>query len=200
MYCTSNEFLNRMHVCIDEIEEKSDGVLVFAEYIPLPYFGNTILRFDIKKETYTLADLDAYEAFMQDIVKDDFLVDFMGSVYQKVGFEPWMYDETFRKCYYKYNDVSIASGDNQEKLKTDALFLLNKCGLSADAKAWEIQIEEEIALFILGEANRKIGIYTLENNTIHVYEVDKIPCIGLMRASMYAKLQHISLVRVLLEV
>ncbi len=200
MYCTSNEFSKRMRVYIDEIEEKSEGVLIFVEYIPLPCFGNTTLRFDIDKENYTLKDLDAYEAFMQDIVKDEFLIDFMGSVYQKVGFEPWMYEEKFRKCYHKYRDVPIIARDYQTELKNDAISLLEKCGLSPNLKAWEIQIEEEIALLVLGEENRKIGTYALENNKIHVYEVEEIPCIGLMRAILYAKMQHISMVRVLLEV
>ncbi len=199
MYCTSNEFLKKMHVYIDEIEKKSEGVLIFVEYILLPYFGNAILRFDIDKENYILADLDKYEAFMQDIVQDEFLVDFMGSVYQKVGFEPLMYEEKFRKCYYKINHVPIVYSDYRDMLNKDAISLLNQCGQSAEARVWEIQIEENINLYILGKANQKIGTYALEENTIHVYEVEEIPCIGLMKASMYAKLQHISMVRVLLE-
>ncbi len=199
MYCTSNEFISRMRVYIDEIEEKSEGVLVFVEYIPLPFFGNTTLRFDIKKESYTLEDLDAYEAFMQDIVQDAFLVDFMGSVYQRVGFEPWMYEEKFRRCYHKYQDVPIVAREYQQELRKDAAFLLRKCGLPIDARVWEIQNEEEIALFVFGAQNRKIGTYALEDNAIQVYEVEEVPCIGLMRAIMYASLQHISMVRVLLE-
>ncbi len=199
MYCTSNEFLEKIQVYIDEIEGKSNGVLTFIEYIPLPYFGNVTLRFDIVRENYTLADVDAYEHFMQDIVRDEFLVDFMGSVYKKVGFEPWMYAEKFRKCYNKYSDVSITPRSYQQMLVNDAICLLQRCGLSEDAKVWEIQIEEDIALYILGEADRKIGTYTFEDNSVHVYEIAEVPCIGLMRATLYAKMQQISMVRVLLE-
>lgn len=199
MYCTSSAFLARMRAYVDEIEEKSEGVLSFVEYIPLPYFGNTILRFDINKDNYTLDDLDAYEAFMQDIIHDEFLVDFMGSVYQSVGFEPWMYDEKFRKCYQIYRNVSIISAHYQTELKQDAVFLLEKCGLSPELKVWEIQIEEDIAVFVLGEGNQRIGTYAFEDGTIHVYEVEEMSCIGLMRAVMYAKRKHISMVRVLLE-
>ncbi len=199
MYCTSSVFLDRMRAYVDEIEEKSEGVLSFVEYIPLPHFGNTILRFDINKDNYTLADLDAYEAFMQDIVQDAFLVDFMGSVYQAVGFEPRMYDDKFRKCYHSYRDVPIAPAHGQAELRRDAVFLLEKCGLSPELKVWEIQIEEDIAVFVLGEGNRKIGTYAFEDGTIHVCEVEEMPCIGLMRAIMYAKIKHIAMVRVLLE-
>ncbi len=199
MYCTSSAFLARMRAYVDEIEEKSGGVLSFVEYIPLPHFGNTILRFDINKDNYTLDDLDAYEAFMQDIVQDAFLVDFMGSVYQAVGFEPWMYDEKFRKCYHLYGDVPIAPANYQMELRRDAVFLLEKCGLSLELKVWEIQIEEDIAVFVLGKENQQIGTYAFKDGTIRVYEVEEMPCIGLMRAVMYAKRKHISMVRVLLE-
>ncbi len=199
MYCTGSAFLARMRAYIDEIEEKSEGVLSFVEYIPLPHFGNTILRFDINRDNYTLDDLDAYEAFMQSIVQDAFLVDFMGSVYQAVGFEPRMYDEKFRKCYHAYRDVPIAPAHYQAELKQDAVFLLENCGLSPELKVWEIRIEEDIALFVLGKRNQKIGTYAFEDGTIHVYEVEEMPCIGLMRAVMYAKRKHVSMVRVLLE-
>lgn len=199
MYCTSTDFLARMRTYTDEIEKRSDGSLSFVEYIPLPHFGHTILRFDLTREDYTLADLDAYEALMQDIVQDAFLVDFMGSVYQKVGFEPWMYEEKFRKCYSAYQDISVTPGDDQMELKKDAGLLLESCGLPQSTKIWEIQIEEDIFLFVLGRESRKIGTYLSGNDRIHVYETEEIPCTGLMRAIMYAKTQHISMVRVLLE-
>ncbi len=200
MYCTSNKFLEKMQVYIDKIEKGSNGILTFIEYIPLPYFGNTTLRFDIARENYTLADLDAYERFMQDIVEDEFLVDFMGCVYKKVGFEPWMYEEKFKKCYRKYSDVSIAPRSYQQMLINDAICLLQRCGLPEDARVWEIQIEEDIALYILGGTDRKIGTYTFDDYAIHVYEIAEVPCIGLMKAILYAKMQQISMVRVLLEV
>lgn len=199
MYCTSIDFINKMQNYINKIEEKSDGVLIFVESIILPYFGNTILRFNINQVNYTLDDLDVYEAFMQSIVEDEFLVDFMGNVYQKIGFEPQMYDEKFRKCYHTYMDVPITPRDDHTALKKDAALLLGKCGVSPTLKVWEMQIEEEITLFVLGEKNRKIGTYALVNDTIHIYEVEEMPCIGLMRAIMYARTQHISMGRVLLE-
>ena len=49
----------------------------------MPYYGgNIILRFDLKKEKVTLDELDQYEALMYEIVKDDFLIDFMGDIYK----------------------------------------------------------------------------------------------------------------------
>ncbi len=199
MYCTSNELLKKIQVYIDKIEEKSDGLLSFEEYISLPYFGNIILRFNINKENYTLEDLDKYETFIQEIVQDEFLVDFMGSVYQKVGFEPWMYEEKFKKCYHKYAALPITSKDYRDLLIQDGIFILNKCGLPTDVKVWEIQNDEELILLILDNSNEKIGTFSFENRKAHVYIVEENACIGLMRAAMYAKSKHISLVRVLLE-
>lgn len=198
MYCTSQEFLNKMRNYIDQIEAGSNGILRFEEYIPLPHFGHTILRFNISKETYTIPDLDNYEAFMQSIVKDEFLVDFMGTVYQKVGFAPWMYEDTFRKCYHKYNAVPIIEGNHKALLTQDTFSLLNQCGFSTEAKVWEIQPEEDISFFLLGDKNRKIDTYPFRDHTVHLYEVEQIPCIGLMKAIMYAKSQHISLIHALL--
>ncbi len=200
MYCTSHAFLDKMRGYIDLIEEKSEGALRFEEYIPLPHFGNTILRFNIEKENYTLADLDAYEAWMREIVNDEFLVDFMGSAYQKVGLEPWMYEEKFRKCYVAYQDVTITARDYRKMLNQDAAFLLNECGLPTSAKVWEIQIDDDLALYILGKENRKIGTYPLGDDRLHVFEVDEIPCIGLMRAITYATSKHIALVHALMEI
>ncbi len=199
MYCISKEFTEKIHTYTNQIEEKSNGVLVFEEYIPLPHFGNTVLRFNICKDTYTLEDLDAYEALMQDIVKDEFLVDFMGSVYQKVGFEPQMFEEKFIKCYHRYKHIPITPRDYQKLLEEDARSLLKICGFPPDVRVWEIQTDEEISLFILGKENRGIGTYRFEEKELHVYEVEETSCVGLMKAILYAKEQRISMVRVLLE-
>ncbi len=200
MYCTSKLFLDKMRGYIAVIEEKSKGTLRFEEYIPLPHFGKTILRFNLERDNYTLADIDAYEAWMQEIVNDEFLVDFMGSVYQKVGLESRMFEEKFRKCYDAYKNVTITARDYRKMLNQDAAFLLNECGLPTSAKVWEIQIDDDLALYILGKENRKIGTYPLGDKRIHIFEVDEIPCIGLMRAITYAASKHISLVHALMEI
>ncbi len=200
MYCNCKEFQNQMSVYIEKIEKGSNRILIFVEYIVLPYFGNVILRFDIAKESYTLAELDAYEAFMQKIVQDDFVVDFMGHVYQKVGFEPSMFEEAFIKCYHKYSNTTIVSRDDRAMLNNDAIFLLQTCGLSVNTKVWEIQMEEETAFYTLGNRNQKIGTFPFGDSLIHVYEAEEMTCTGLMRACMYAKEQQISIVHVLLEV
>ncbi len=200
MYCTSKAFLHKMHAHITRIEAESKGILSFEEYIPLPHFGHTILRFNIDQETYTLDDLDAYEALMQDVVQDEFLVDFMGSAYQKVGLEPALFDEKFRKCHEKYKDVTVSAGADRARLQADAAELLRQCGLPARARVWEIQMEaEETLLLLLGEEERKIGSYAIDDKAVHVYEVEEKPCVGLLRACMAAKEQRISLVRALLE-
>ena len=56
-------------------------MLSYEEYIALPYYGQIILRFMLHEDTVTLDDLDRYENLLNSIVGDEFLTDFMGTVY-----------------------------------------------------------------------------------------------------------------------
>ena len=104
MYLQSTELLNEIKRITNQILEVTHGVVAFEEYIALPYYGNIILRFDLHKEEYTVEDLDTYEAIMYEIVKDRFLIDFMGSVYKKVGLLPQELNHILSMCYEKYKD------------------------------------------------------------------------------------------------
>ena len=86
------------------------------------------------------------------------------------------------------------------KWKKDAQYLLELCGISKDLPVWEIQLEDEISLFILGKTFSDLGTYIKDNMIIHVYEIDQLGCEGLIKATMFAKRNKISLVRALLDV
>lgn len=198
MYIKSNELLNRINLISKEIYDKSKGIIVFEEYIILPCYGNIILRFNINKENYTLKDLDKYESLMVKCTNGEFLTDFMGSVYKKVGLNPQEFNNILQKCYEKYKNEVITKSIYEDKIKKDAMYLLELCSISKYLDVWEIQLEEEINLLVLGESFKELGNYSIDELKINVYEVSKLECEGLMKATMYAKNHYISLVRALL--
>ncbi|MBR3840597.1 MAG: hypothetical protein IKM20_05630 [Erysipelotrichales bacterium] len=199
MYSRSEELLNRIRLISDEILLKSFGNIIFEEYIIIPHYGNIILRFNINDSNYTLDDLDNYESMMNECVKDEFLVDFMGSVYKNVGLNHQELDTILTKCQVKYNDIVIPKSIHDNNIKEDARYLLSLCNLPIEQDVWEIQLEEEINLFILGNKTGMLGTYDSNEGTINVYELNRIQAEGLMKATIYAKLNNISLVKVLLN-
>ena len=200
MYLNSEKLLSEIKEISNEIYRITNGCVVFEEYIALPYYGNIILRFELNKEVFTLDDLDKYESVMNEIAKDRFLIDFMGSVYKKVGLEPRNVNSILPKCYEKYKDEILTKSSFENQIKEDVQYLLELCGLSKDLPIWEIQLEEEINLFVLGKTLNELGTYVLDDMKINVYEIGQLECEGLMKATMYAKNHNISLVRALLEV
>ena len=64
MFINSEQLKNKIQLVVNEITLKSDGKIVFEEYISLPYYGSIILRFNLNHSDYTVADLDRYEAMM----------------------------------------------------------------------------------------------------------------------------------------
>jgi len=199
MFIDSKELLSRIKSITDEIFLKTNGIVVFEEYILVPYYGFIILRFNIKKDDFSLGDLDSYEAIMYECVKDEFLIDFMGSVYKKVGLNLHEIDQIFRRCLDIYCNEKIFTLSYAERIDIDAKFLLELCNLDKELDVWEIQVDEDILLFIMKDKFEKLGIYKSGGLTIHVFYIDKMQCEGLVKAIFYAKRNKISLVRVLLE-
>ena len=87
MYLTNEKLLKRIQDISNEAELASNHALSFEEYIALPFFGQIILRFTLNLDKYTLDDLDRYESLLNDIAGEEFMTDFMGVVYKKVGVE-----------------------------------------------------------------------------------------------------------------
>ncbi len=200
MFINSELLKNRIQLVANEISLKSDGKITFQEYISLPHYGYSILRFRLNEENYTTADLDRYEAMMYDCAKDEFLVNFMGKVYQNVGVNYRQMDRLLSGCLDWYSNEERHTAEYAPKLQDDARELLALCGLSTDLPVWEVQMDDTIQLLVLGDKNEELGRFCNNGLTIDVYRVATAPCEGLMTAVFYAKRNRISLASALLQV
>lgn len=200
MYITSESLQKRIQELSNSIFEATNGTVIFEEFITIPYFNNIIVRFNLDEEQYTIEDIDRYENTMYEIVKDEFMIDFMGEVYKKVGLNMNELDSIFEKCNQKLaNDEFIVSPHNEE-IQKDVQYLLGLCDLPLNTPVWEIQLEEELALFILGNEFSQLGKVSAKDYSINIFQVKYEQCYGLMKAAMYAKSNHLSLIHVLLDI
>lgn len=200
MFVNSEQLKNRIQIVSDEIALRSNGKISFEEYISLPYYGYIILRFHLNDDHYTIADLDRYEAMMYDCVKDEFLIDFMGDVYRNIGIDYRRMDKLFADCLDFYGDEKRFKSVYADMIDQDSKNLLALCGLPTDLPVWEIQIEDEIHLLLLGDRNESLGQYRKNGMTINVYRIASKSCEGLIAAAFYAKRNNISLANALMKV
>ncbi len=199
MYIYSEYLKKRIEEIAVQVKERTKGIVSYEEFIAIPYFGNIILRFNLEMEHYVIDDLDNYEKLLYDIVGDEFLVDFMGSVYKKVGVDFSNQEEQYAKMAEKYKDECIESSIHAVGIRDDAKILLDKAGIDNNKDVWEIQVDDnDLVLLILGDNNRKIKEISDQRN-LYVGEVNKTSCTGLIKATYYAKRNHISVARILLE-
>lgn len=200
MFITSKQLKERIQIVSNEIALRSDGKVTFEEYISLPYYGYVILRFNLNETHYTVADVDRYESLMYDCVGDEFLIDFMGDVYRNIGIDFRNIEKLFTDCLEFCRGEKLFKSSYAEMIENDAKQLLALCNLPTNLPVWEIQIEEEILLFLLGDSNKPLGRYEKNDTIINVYQVASKPCEGLVSAAFYAKRNNISLGNVQLKV
>lgn len=191
-------FLKRIKEIKEQIQKDTNGLIEYEEFIAIPHFDFIILRFNLNKEIITLKELDEYESYLYKIVGDDFLVDFMGSVYKKVGVDFSSLETKLKELYKKFeNEQCDIDCPFIEEINGDKRELLDMTGFPLDSDVWEIQYDEnEIALIILGIQNRVIKELD-ENPSIVVREASKEECFGLVKAAFYAKRNKISLARLI---
>ena len=198
MFTDSEIFNNHITKIKETLDKLTNHKIVFEEYIVAPYFGFIILRFNLNDDYVSLDDLDKYERQLYEIVGPDYLVDFMGSTYRKVGVDFSNFSDKLRRLFNVYKNENIEFNAPYKKdIQNDANELLIKVGLNTEEKVWEIQIEDdEINLLILGKENRLIK--TIEDQTrINVQEAKEEECTGLVKAIFYAKRNKVSLGRLL---
>lgn len=200
VFITSKQLKERVHIIANEIALRSNGKVTFEEYIALPYYGYVILRFNLNENHYTVADVDRYESMMYDCVRDEFLIDFMGDVYSNIGIDYRKMDKLFANCLDFYKDEKLSKSSYAEMIENDAMQLLALCNLPTNLPVWEIQIEEEILLLLLGDSNKPLGRYEKDSTFVNVYQVAEKPCKGLVSAAFYAKRSRVSLANVLIKV
>ena len=200
MFITSKQLKERVQIVSDEIAVRSGGKVTFEEYISLPYYGYVILRFNLNENHYTVADVDRYESLMYDCVGDEFLIDFMGDVYRGIGIDYGKIEKLFADCLDFCKDEKLFKSSYAEMIENDAKHLLALCNLPTNLPVWEIQIEEEILLLLLGDSNKPLGRYEKDGTFVNVYQVAEKPCKGLVSAAFYAKRSRVSLANVLIKV
>lgn len=200
MYINSKCLLERIENIASDVLIRSNGKIVFEEYITLPFYGQIILRFALNDNTYNVDDLDHYEALLYECVNDEFLVDFMGDVYRNVGIDYREMDNLFSKCLSIYNDEITYKANYSNLIDSDAKYLLGLCGLDIDLPVWEIQLEEQVYLLLFGDRNEKMGTYSKDGLTINVFTANTTACNGLTKAVFYSKRNDVSLARALLQV
>lgn len=127
MFINSEQLINKIKLVSNEIALRSNGKITFEEYISLPYYGYIILRFNLNENCYSIADLDRYEAMMYDCVKDDFLIDFMGNVYRKIGIDYCKMDKLFSECLDCYRNEKLNPSSYAKLIENDAKHLLASC-------------------------------------------------------------------------
>ena len=198
MFIESSELLNLITDISNKVEKSTNGRVVFEEYVALPYYGNVILRFDLKQENYTIDDVDLYEREIYKIVGQDFLADFIGSVYRKVGVDYSCLEKTFSIFASLYKDEPIIESKYGKLIKNDAIQILQKCGYDCNLKIWEIQCEDEIGVYVLGQKSKKLNTVQLDKPYCF-YETDESKCEALIKAAFFAKRNNVSLGRLMLD-
>ena len=199
MYITSEKLKSRIEETVREAKERIDRPIQLEEYIAIPCFGQIILRFMLEGEDYTLEDLDRYERELYQIAGDEFLVDFMGSVYRKVGVDYSDLGKTFRAMEAEYRDEAVVPSVHSEGIRADAKKLLQAAGMDPERKVWEIQLEDgTFTLLLMGTENRTIREME-EPVRLAVMETKEAACTGLMKAAMRSKRLGVSLGRLIME-
>ena len=131
---------------------------------------------------------------------DEFLIDFMGDVYRGIGIDYGKIEKLFADCLDFCKDEKLFKSSYAEMIENDAKHLLALCNLPTNLPVWEIQIEEEILLLLLGDSNKPLGRYEKDGTFVNVYQVAEKPCKGLVSAAFYAKRSRVSLANVLIKV
>ena len=197
LYLLGQGLQNRIDRIAEEAESRSKGEIRFEESIALPYYGQIILRFSLERDEVSMTDLDACEALLYEIAGDEFLVDFMGSVYRKAGVDYTRLGETLVRLAAELPNEELPPSVHSAGIRADAAYLLKKAGLEPTEKVWEIQIEDgEQLLLLMGRCDRPIKVSD-DCPGLRVAEVREEPCIGLMKAAVYARKRGISLARLL---
>ena len=198
MFMTGEWLRQRLAALNERVLEATNGSVRLEEHIALPAYGQIVARFQTDS-ALSLKEVEALERQLQGLAEDEFLVDFMGSVYRQLGVEYSRLDEINERLGQRFKEEPIRKGPYGSQIETDAQTLLLQCGLSQTAPVWEIQWEDgEFVLLLLGHRSKAIRSIASQP-PIHVFEVNKVPCEGLMRATFAARRLGVSLGRLMLE-
>ena len=197
MYLTEEALQRCIRGIAEEASQRSEGRLRYEERIALPFFGAIILRFSLVEKAPTLELLDQYESMLYELVGDEFLVDFMGSVYQRVGVNYERFGEILDDLIGRFEQEPWVPTIHAAGIRGDAAALLSRGGFDPDLPVWEIQPDEDaITLLILGKEQRLLRQLP-GDSLLQIGEAPAERCKALFQASCYARRNHISLARLL---
>ena len=201
MYINSPDLLCKIASIASEVSRRTNNLITYREYVALPHYGgNIMLRFDLNADSCTAEDLHRYESILYSLAGDDFLIDFMGDTYQKIGLDPASLPERLHSLLSRYQDEPIVDSVHKERVLEDARLLQKAAGVSRFARIWEIQPGNPMLLLILGSRNGLFKKTLLPDGTpLVVAEVMEAECEGLMRAAFFAKRSRVSLGSLLLQ-
>lgn len=198
MFLTGEWLRQRLSQLEADAHEATQGAIRLEEYIALPAFGQIMARFHTDSPL-TLAQVDEWERQLRELAGDEFMIDFMGSVYRQLGVDYGRLEELIERLGKRFADELIEAGPFAQQIQADAEELLRRCALPETTPVWEIQIEEnELSLLLMGRENRNLGTVP-GDPTICLYEADGDQCTGLMRAAFAAKRLGVSLGHLLLD-
>ena len=198
MFMTGEWLQQRLAALNKRVMEATNGSVHLEEHIALPAYGQIIARFQTDSVS-SITEVDELEQRIQGLAGEEFLVDFMGSVYRQLGVEYSRLDEINERLGQRFKEEPIQQGPYAEQIVKDAQTLLLQCGFSDTVPVWEIQWEnDEYYLLLLGEKSRAIRSIASQP-PIHVSEVNKARCDGLMRAAFAARRLGVSLGHLMLE-
>ncbi|MBR7046338.1 MAG: hypothetical protein IKI23_11875 [Lachnospiraceae bacterium] len=141
MYLKSRQLSERIRAVTEEAERLTDHVCAFEEFIALPFFGQIILRFNLNKDEFTAEEVWRFESILRMAAGEEFLTDFMGSVYRKAGLDFSLLEIRLRELDRQLRDESVPSSLHAEGIRSD--------GPSCQGpQAW-------IRTFLYGKSGRK---------------------------------------------
>ena len=193
MYLKSRQLSERIKAVTEEADRLTDHVCAFEEFIALPFFGQIILRFNLNKDEFTVKEVWRFESILRMAAGEEFLTDFMGSVYRKAGLDFSLLEIRLRELDRQLRDESGPSPLHAEGIRSDGAFLLRAAGLDPELPVWEIQPEGDgFYLLVLGKEPKQIKAVE-EPFRISVSEVEERACTGLIKAALYAGRNNVSL-------
>lgn len=138
MFMTGEWLRQRLAALNERVLEATNGSVHLEEHIALPAYGQIVARFQTDS-VLSLKEVEALERQLQGLAGDEFLVDFMGSVYRQLGVEYSRLDEINERLGQRFKEEPIRKGPYGAQIDNDAQTLLLQCVLSQTAPVWEIQ-------------------------------------------------------------
>ena len=103
MFMTGEWLQQRLAALNKRVLEATNGSVHLEEHIALPAYGQIIARFQTDSVS-SITEVDELERQIQGLAGEEFLVDFMGSVYRQLGVEYSRLDEINERLGQRFKE------------------------------------------------------------------------------------------------